>query len=113
MCATDFDSADIFDVTYTRARKPHHCSECGGDIQLGERYAKASWLYDGYWSQAARCLPCLLLCELITDLLCGGEGQIPWGGWELVEEIENLGSEWAAETFAAIKTRPSALTGAA
>ncbi|TAL28975.1 MAG: hypothetical protein EPN98_21270 [Phenylobacterium sp.] len=105
MCSTDYDPADIFEVSYPRARKRHGCDECHVDVLPGERYAKASWLADGSWSSSVRCLPCLLLCELIEDFLCGGRGQILWGGGDLAEEIDHAGSDWAAETFAAIKDR--------
>jgi hypothetical protein len=109
MCADDFDPADVWTETQRRARVRHVCSECLVDILPGESYVCARWLADGYWSSAKRCWLCVFLVAAIETILCGGHGQILWGGQQLAEEIANLGDElefaWAREAFAAIQDR--------
>jgi hypothetical protein len=109
MCSDDFEPADVWTETQRRARVRHQCSECLVDILPGESYVEARWLSDGDWSSAKRCWLCVFLVAAIETILCGGRGQILWGGQQLAEEIDELGSDpefaWAGQAFEAIKDR--------
>lgn len=57
------DCCDEGYVVYNRpsevtARKVHRCDECRRDISIGQRYWRASGLYDGRWYRHAICAEC-------------------------------------------------------
>lgn len=70
-CVTvDYDEGPrVCTVTDRKARKVHHCTECGEEIQPGEIYEHVSGLWDGRWSTYKTCKLCVRIRE---DLLpCG------------------------------------------
>lgn len=64
-CACDYDDGDYPALSRTRtvaaARKPRTCNECGGSIDVGDRYQRWDVLYPeaGGWIVFAHCAPCL------------------------------------------------------
>lgn len=65
---------------------PHRCGDCGRTIDPGERYQRATGLYDGRWWTSKQCAQCSAAARWLT-LVCGG-----WL-WEGV--AEDLGEHWA------------------
>jgi hypothetical protein len=66
----DYEDGPAVCTTVDRvARKVHVCSECGDDIQPGEKYEYVAGLWDGSWSVYKTCWTC---CMIRDDLLpCG------------------------------------------
>lgn len=52
-----------------RARKAHHCYECGETIAKGDKYEYATSLYDAHWSTYRTCLSC---AEIRDHFACNG-----------------------------------------
>jgi len=66
-CSADVDNvSDLVITTVQRARKPHACCECGGEIVVGQPYEIAKSLFDGHWSTYKTCT----VCVAIRDDLC-------------------------------------------
>jgi hypothetical protein len=60
------------------ARKSHVCSECGSDIEPGEKYTRIFGVWDGHPSVFKQCEFCrkiwnILVYECDLDCLCFGE----------------------------------------
>jgi hypothetical protein len=60
-CSTE--SADIYRELRRKARKEHHCRECGTLIRKGETYVYGSGIFEG----AAFSLKFCQLCSRISD----------------------------------------------
>lgn len=69
-----------------RARKQHHCCECGDVIEKGEEYQVASGCWDGSWYHFKTCS----FCVMLRDTYCPG-GYI-YG--ELAETIQECLGLW-------------------
>ncbi len=52
------DTAICYDEAVVKARKPHKCYECRRLIEKGERYERASGLWEGSWETYHFCLQC-------------------------------------------------------
>lgn len=50
--------SDFSSTSYPRARKAHHCLECGRTIVVGERYARNVGANDGNFDQWDDCIDC-------------------------------------------------------
>lgn len=65
-CYCDFDERpDVYAATTRKARTPHRCDECLSLIARGERYERASSLYEGSWSVMRTCCRCLDVREYV------------------------------------------------
>lgn len=87
MCQTDFDYYwDVAETSVRKARKPHHCCQCGAPIPVGCSYEYGFFVGGGDWDQTRAHLECNELRDFIRDVMCGGHGEIPYG--ELAIEID-------------------------
>lgn len=61
MCSCDWDAVypDFYTVNYRKARKPHRCSECGIQINPGEKYRYITGKWDGTIGSFHTCNPCV------------------------------------------------------
>ena len=59
MCECYDNVPDFYDASIVKARKPHRCCECLREIELGERYERASGKWDGDFETFATCGTCL------------------------------------------------------
>jgi predicted MarR family transcription regulator len=66
MCFVDNEPAHVYSAQWVRARKPHRCDECDRTIEVGERYERATALWDS-WSSWALCRDCDSLRTAIED----------------------------------------------
>jgi hypothetical protein len=62
----DYDPPEIFSEEIRKARIPHRCGECCGEIKPGEKYEYAHGRREGHWSKHYTCL----ICKRIRDDLC-------------------------------------------
>ena len=72
-----------------KARKPHVCEECRHPIVPGETYCKDSYIYDGRWCHAVRCLCCEAARCKIAELYSDGFEEmciIPGELWNCVKD---------------------------
>lgn len=59
-CYCDFgDPPDVYAAERRKARKSFRCDECMNGIVPGEKYERASSLYDGAWGVMRTCCRCL------------------------------------------------------
>ena len=58
MCFDNDDTADIYDQTYVKTRKPHRCAGCRKIIPAGSRMSYSRCLFDGHWSNWYECEDC-------------------------------------------------------
>jgi len=73
------DYLTILSDKIVRARKPHICGECGGEIPIGTEYRYERVVYDGHTSTHKTCP----YCNLIRERMCCSfiYGQIPVSVW--------------------------------
>jgi len=69
MCV-DYDPPNVWRETTRRARKPHHCDECGRTIQPGETYRTCVGLTD-HWYGNKSCGQCTAALHWLT-VVCRG-----------------------------------------
>lgn len=48
----------VLSEKWTRARIPHRCSKCPGEIQIGEEYHRLTYTLEGALSTTLSCLAC-------------------------------------------------------
>lgn len=80
LCGMPYEEGEYCQLWHekrVRARKPHRCYECGGDIPVGMVHGRATGLYDGSWGTWRRCAACLILAERVATQF--GECAL-WGG---------------------------------
>lgn len=82
MCVVGEDRADVYVVTHPRGRRERLCSECFAVIQVGERYARHAYLFDGSWSTSVLCALCDRLGEAVNAADCS------WGLGSLEGDAE-------------------------
>lgn len=78
---SDYDSPEVYNASTPKARKPHRCCECGGEIPKGDQYERVKW-HDGKWGRQNTCL----LCVEIRKVFSCGEGFVHEMLWEDMEE---------------------------
>jgi hypothetical protein len=105
------------------ARKPHQCYECGRQIQVGEAYDSATYLWDGRWETNHTCQHCMAAQQWLREQ-CGG--YLHGGLLEDLEEhryvyplkrptttllrlIVGMRRHWASITDASVLMRPRLL----
>lgn len=71
MCVDIDDPFEVFHDATRRARKPHHCCECGRDIGIGDQYWWSTGLFDGHWSTYHQCLHCVAAAEWLLQVCRG------------------------------------------
>ena len=57
-CYEDGEPSEWFRSRRIVARKAHHCCECGGTINPGEKYQRAAGKWDGRVESFKTCLVC-------------------------------------------------------
>lgn len=85
MCRVDPDSSDaptVYRETKPRARKEHHCVECGRTIAVGEIYLNAFMIFYGDASTYHTCEHCAVGARWLMRN-CGG-----YNFGEVAEEID-------------------------
>lgn len=61
-CDCEFDERpDVFRESKRKARKEHHCCECGVVIKVGEMYEHTTGRWDRFFSTFKTCLTCARL----------------------------------------------------
>lgn len=58
MCFDNDDTADIYDQTDVKTRKPHCCAGCHKIIPAGSQMSYTRCLFDGHWSNWYECEDC-------------------------------------------------------
>ena len=58
---------ELLDSKAVTARKRHRCDDCGGPIEPGDRYRRATCLGDGTVWTWRDCTPCADLIDVIWD----------------------------------------------
>jgi hypothetical protein len=70
----DYDGfCDVYEVCNKRAAKDKRCDACHEIIRRGDLYCDTRMLYDGEWSDVARCARCEAMFLVIDDALPSGE----------------------------------------
>lgn len=96
----DGESCAFANARYHKARKIHHCQECGRDIAKGAEYERYSGVFDNAFFTHKTCMDCV---EIRSGLTCGNG--ITFG--HLWEEIYYIFPEVTIGCLERIKT-PSA-----
>ena len=64
----DLESPTAYREIVRKARKPHKCGDCKGQIQIGERYTYISGIWDGKPTSYHRCQDCThIRCEIVKE----------------------------------------------
>jgi len=97
-CSYDYDapSPSVYRETEPVARKPHRCVECGEPIRPGQRYHRATGIWDGSWSTFSTCSPCATIRAQLCA--CGWSfGCLRETLWECLgfDYLTNEVSPWA------------------
>lgn len=58
ICVDPDEMVTLLSRTQPRARKKHHCFECGHPIEAGQRYQQDATVYDGEFTVYKICIPC-------------------------------------------------------
>jgi uncharacterized protein with PIN domain len=66
MCFVADEYPEAHRTVDRRARKPHRCSECGGEIPKGATYRYDSGVFEGAPYSYKRCLRCIALVERVV-----------------------------------------------
>ena len=56
---TDYCRADFVSKVIRKARKPHKCIECFGEIKPGDQYEYVTGMWEGTIDEFKTCMPCL------------------------------------------------------
>lgn len=89
MCSDDLDYPEFYNTSTPTAKRRHRCDECGSFIPIGEKHRYTVGKWDGEFQSFRSHFACQDLREFITDVICGGHGEIAIGG--LRDEIDELG----------------------
>ena len=74
-CFCDYEMPILFVERHPIAKKTHKCCECGGNIKPGEKYYRATGVWDGELSSFKICPDCeglLNYTQLHIPCLCFG-----------------------------------------
>jgi len=89
-CGVSFDGEydgdnELYVESWRRARKPHKCGECRGEIAKGSRYLRVVGKSDGRMWTALLCEPCNTILHEFNS-----------GSWEFGGKVwENMQHVWA------------------
>lgn len=67
MCFDSEGYSDLWQESYHKARKTHKCTECWGEIKIGEEYKRIFSVFEGDASTIKECRKCQLVREHITQ----------------------------------------------
>ena len=59
MCFIVDERCDVWNVTTPRARKSHHCYECGCEIPKGTLHERINAMFDKEWNTYRCCVSCV------------------------------------------------------
>lgn len=77
-------SDHYFTATHPTARKSHTCLLCGRAIEVGEKYRRQGYVYDGRKSETKCCAQCEAFAQALYKV--GFEGDE--GGWFYLPELD-------------------------
>lgn len=64
MCEISLDDpAEVWCVTWRKARKPHRCDTCSAPIAPGARYQRVAWVHDRTAYAEKSCASCAWVAE--------------------------------------------------
>lgn len=91
MCRIDgCERVEIFQDSDRKARKPHHCTECGRAISIGEVYHYEAGKIEGTLDTYYTCQHCMVgRAWLLAN--CGG-----WVYTQILEEVREHAEEYPA-----------------
>jgi hypothetical protein len=78
-CYCDYDPPEFMHSKIAKARKQHHCYECGAEIAPGEQYEYTAGKWDGYFDTyhvCARCYSLRTWVQINVPCLCWGFGNM-------------------------------------
>lgn len=91
-CSCDYEPSAVYRASRHVARKEYHCYECHSKIEVGSKYERAFFVYDGYATTAHTCAGCLLIRDWVKiniPCFCFGHGN-------MIEDARNTVREAAA-----------------
>jgi hypothetical protein len=89
MCRIDAcERVQIFQESRRKARKVHHCTECGRAIAIGESYRYEAGICEGYLDTHKTCDHCMVARQWLLDN-CEG-----WVYSQVLEEIREHAEEY-------------------
>lgn len=106
MCVCDYDPPQWCRSETRRARKPHKCGECAGEIQIGERYHVKISMWDSSQNNTFKwCSNCLAARKhFIAHDECGC--WMNGGLWEIIEEEwQERGELWLGRMLVAYRNK--------
>lgn len=68
-----YETADVWDEKWRRARKVHRCSGCREDICPKELYKYYSWVHDGTAGNYKHCARCAKLLDTLNGQVRRGD----------------------------------------
>jgi len=75
-CCTDLDMPAVYEETWHKANKEHHCCECGGVICVGHTYQRIAGLWEGKWDHFTTCERCADLRDSLAEVACPELGNL-------------------------------------
>jgi hypothetical protein len=95
MCEANYDgdTCPVWSEDKRKARKDYFCDGCGGPIRKGDLYLAHRSMYDGYWSAARMCLPCLGVRDAFGEAHRGAVIPHPGSLRQTLEECIDYGDE--------------------
>jgi hypothetical protein len=92
-CYCDYEPASAYASTRPIARKAHRCYECGGNIAPGDRYERASGIWEQQPQNFKTCVHCLAMRDLVASHLrcfCWEHGNLIENIVEAVRESDDI-----------------------
>lgn len=75
---------ELYQARRQRARKVHHCDECGKPIVIGECYERVAAKWEGQFQVLCTCPDCLGLRDAFEEMEC-----FCWLHHSLLDDIED------------------------
>lgn len=89
-CYCDYDMPDYYRAKIRRARKEHHCYECGRTIKAGEQYEDAFGVYRGESTYHPK------TCERCVNIRIWVTNNVPcfcWSHGNMIEDAKDAVDE--------------------
>ena len=95
-----------------KARKPHRCGDCRGDIKIGERYLYISGIWEDKPASFSRCMDCnhircMIKADTESDSCMALNGLRAWIEDCCSDSLDDPWFKWAAAFNAAAQARGS------
>ncbi len=103
-CYCDYERAELSAIEMRKARKRHHCDECGRTIWQGEQYEYTRSLLGGAWLTNRTCWQCLELREWVKahiPCFCWAHGYMLEDARNALESLRHETSDTAGVLFGA------------